>query len=141
MNIVEFSWTAGLLGGMLIGLAAVLMMITIGKIAGISSIFSSTLKPGSTLPWQWAFIGGLLFSGLCVHWLYSPIPLDIDNNSFWLVIAGLLVGFGSRLGGGCTSGHGVCGLARFSPRSLVATAVFISAGMLAVVVFRQFLQG
>ncbi len=138
MNIVEFSWPAALLGGGIIGLAAVLMMSTIGRVAGISSIFSSTLSPSAALPWQWAFIGGLLFSGLCIQWLYRPIPIDIESNTFWLVVAGLLVGFGSRLGSGCTSGHGVCGIARFSPRSLAATAVFISTGMLTVVVLRQF---
>ncbi|MDX2465554.1 MAG: YeeE/YedE family protein [Porticoccus sp.] len=138
MSIADFSWPSALLGGALIGFAAVLMMITIGRIAGISSIFASTLKPSSTHSWQWAFIGGLLCSGLCVNWFYHPIQLDIQNNTFWLVVAGLLVGFGSRLGSGCTSGHGVCGIARFSPRSLVATTLFISSGMLAVAVLRQF---
>tara|TARA_R110001592_G_scaffold116059_1_gene316959 strand:+ start:98902 stop:99321 length:420 start_codon:yes stop_codon:yes gene_type:complete len=138
MTIVEFFWPSALLGGALIGLAAVLMMITLGRIAGVSSIFASTLKPSSSFSWQWAFIGGLLFSGLLVHWFYRPIPLDIESNTFWLVVAGLLVGFGSRLGSGCTSGHGVCGVARFSPRSLVATGVFISSGMLAVAVLSQF---
>ena len=138
MTIVEFFWPSALLGGALIGLAAVLMMITLGRIAGISSIFASTLKPSSAFSWQWAFIGGLLLSGLLVHWFYHPLPLDIESNTFWLVVAGLLVGFGSRLGSGCTSGHGVCGIARFSPRSLVATGVFISSGMLAVAVLSQF---
>lgn len=138
MSIVEFSWSSALLGGALIGFAAVLMMVTTGRIAGISSIFASTLKPSSTYSWQWAFIGGLLFSGLCVNWFYHPIQLDIQSNTFWLVAAGLMVGFGSRLGNGCTSGHGVCGIARFSPRSLTATAVFISSGMLTVAVLRQF---
>lgn len=132
MNIVEFSWQTGLIGGALIGLAAVTLMATIGRIAGISSIFSSLLKPASAQPWQWTFIAGLLFSGLFFHWLYRPITLQIESHTLILVIAGLLVGFGTRLGNGCTSGHGVCGIARLSPRSLVATVVFITVGMLTV---------
>jgi len=136
MNVVEFSWPTALLGGALIGLAAVIMMATIGKIAGISGIFSSTLKPTSALPWQWAFISGLLVSGLLVHWLYRPIPLQIESHTLVLIVAGLLVGFGTRLGNGCTSGHGVCGVSRFSPRSLVATAVFVGVGILTVLVLR-----
>lgn len=138
MTIVEFSWATALFGGVLIGFSAVIMMLTIGKIAGVSGIFSNTLKPHSALPWQWAFIGGLLFSGLCIHWLFHPIQLDIQNNVLWLALAGLLVGFGTRLGSGCTSGHGVCGLARFSPRSIVATGTFIGSGILTVVLLRQF---
>jgi len=138
MSIVEFSWSAAMAGGALIGLAAVALMATIGKIAGISNIFSSLLKPVSALPWQWAFIWGLLLSGLVVHWLYRPITVQIETHTAVLVIAGLLVGFGTRLGSGCTSGHGVCGIARFSPRSLVVTAVFISTGMLTVFLFRFF---
>ena len=138
MSIVDFSWTTALLGGVLIGLSAVLMMATIGRVTGISSIFASTLTPRITLLWQWAFIGGLLFSGVIVHWLCRPILLDIESNVVWLVVAGLLVGFGSRLGSGCTSGHGVCGIARISPRSLLATGIFISVGMLTVAILRQF---
>ena len=138
MSIVDFSWTTALLGGVLIGLSAVLMMATIGRVTGISSIFASTLTPRITLLWQWAFIGGLLFSGVIVHWLCRPILLDIESNVVWLVVAGLLVGFGSRLGGRCTSGHGVCGIARISPRSLLATGIFISVGMLTVAILRQF---
>lgn len=136
MTIVDFSWPSAIAGGALIGLASVMMMATIGRITGISSIFASTLKPASTLPWQWAFVLGLLMSGLIVHWFYHPIKLQIESNMFVLIVAGLLVGFGTRLGNGCTSGHGVCGIARFSPRSLVATITFISIGILTVLVFR-----
>ena len=136
MTIVEFSWPAAVVGGVLIGFAAVIMMAAIGRIAGISSIFASTLKPASASLWQWAFILGLLISGLIVHWLYRPITLQIESNMVVLIVAGLLVGFGTRLGNGCTSGHGVCGIARFSPRSLVATATFISTGVLTVFILR-----
>ena len=138
MTIVEFSWIKGLIGGGLIGLAAVTMMATIGRIAGISGIFSATLKPTSTRPWQWAFISGLLVSGLIVHWLYNPIPLEIQTDIPVLILAGLLVGFGTRLGSGCTSGHGVCDISRLSPRSIVATGVFMGTGMLTVFLMRLF---
>ena len=133
MTIVDFNALTALIGGALIGLSAVIMMITIGKITGISGIFSTTLKSFSGSLWQWAFIGGLFSSGLMLHWLFGPVTIEIQTNKLWLVIAGLLVGVGTRLGGGCTSGHGVCGIARFSPRSMVATPVFIAAGVLTVV--------
>jgi uncharacterized membrane protein YedE/YeeE len=138
MSIVEFSWQPALIGGALIGLAAVIMMAAIGRITGISSIFSSTLKPRSSAPWQVAFVGGLLLSGVLVHWLYQPIELDIQGSTSVFIVAGLLVGFGTRLSNGCTSGHGVCGVSRLSPRSLVATATFIGAGMLTVLFLRFF---
>lgn len=141
MSIVEFSWTTALTGGLLIGLAAVTMMGTIGKIAGISGIFSSVLRPRSARSWQWAFVGGLFLSGLMIHWLYAPISIDLAANTPTLIIAGLLVGFGTRLGNGCTSGHGVCGISRFSPRSLTATAVFMGIGMLTVFVMSHMGQG
>jgi uncharacterized membrane protein YedE/YeeE len=132
MNIVEFTWSTAFAGGLLIGFAAVVLMVTNGKIAGVSGIASSILSPTSALPWQWAFIAGLLASGFMVHFLFSPISIEIEANTAMLIVAGLLVGFGTRLGNGCTSGHGVCGISRLSPRSLVATAVFISMGMLTV---------
>jgi uncharacterized membrane protein YedE/YeeE len=132
MSIVEFTWPTAFAGGLLIGFAAVVLMISSGRIAGISGIFSSILSPSSALPWQWTFIAGLLVSGSMVHFLYSPIAIAIEANTPMLIAAGLLVGFGTRLGSGCTSGHGVCGISRLSPRSLVATAVFIGMGMLTV---------
>ena len=120
----------------MIGIAAVMMMATIGRIAGISSILSSTLKPASAVPWQWAFVGGLLLSGLLVHWLGQPIVVETTGGTLWLIVAGLLVGFGTRLGSGCTSGHGVCGISRFSPRSIAASATFIAVGMATVFLLR-----
>lgn len=132
MNIVEFSWSTALAGGMLIGLATVILMASIGRIAGISGIFARLLKPATSLPWHWGFIAGLLLSGLGIHWLYRPITVRIESPVLLLIVAGLLVGFGTRLGSGCTSGHGVCGISRLSPRSILAAAVFISIGMLTV---------
>ena len=141
MSIVEFSWPTALAGGALIGFAAVTLMATLGRIAGISGIFSGLLKPRSALPWQWAFIAGLLFSGLSVHWLYGPIVIEIETDTVVLALAGLLVGFGTRLGSGCTSGHGVCGISRLSRRSLVATGVFIGTGILTVLLMSLLSRG
>lgn len=136
MNVTEFFWLNGLVGGALIGLAAVIMMLSIGRIAGVSSIYASLFRPKSALVWQWTFIGGILSSGLLYQWLYRPIAVEINSNIFLLIVAGLLVGFGSRLGSGCTSGHGICGISRLSPRSLVATAIFIGAGVLTILFMR-----
>jgi len=132
MNIVEFSWVNGMVGGVIIGLSVVLMMASLGKVAGISGIFSNLLKPASAFGWHWAFVIGLLFSGFIVHAVFNPITIQIKGDTSLLIVAGLLVGFGSRLANGCTSGHGVSGIARLSPRSLVATAVFMCTGMLTV---------
>ncbi|MGB5324472.1 MAG: YeeE/YedE family protein [Pseudomonadales bacterium] len=140
MNIVEFSWQGALAGGALIGLAAVLLMASIGRIAGISGIFANTISPTAGFAWQSAFIGGLLASGIVVHWFYQPINLQMVSGMPGLVLAGLLVGFGTRLGSGCTSGHGVCGISRLSPRSIVATLLFIAAGMLTVYLLKIFLE-
>ncbi|MBT8139529.1 MAG: YeeE/YedE family protein [Gammaproteobacteria bacterium] len=135
---MTFSIYSALAGGALIGLAAVAMMATIGRIAGVSGILANVLKPASALHWQWAFVGGLLASGLFIHWLVQPVVIQVQSSSVMLVVAGLLVGFGTRLGSGCTSGHGVCGISRLSPRSLLATGVFISFGVLTVFVLRFF---
>lgn len=141
MTIAEFSWQTALLGGVLIGLAAVTLMVTIGRVAGISGILAATLRPSSSLPWQWAFVAGLLLSGVAVYWLYRPIELQIESSTPMLILAGLLVGFGTRLGSGCTSGHGVCGISNLSPRSMVATAIFMGVGMLTVFLWRLLRYG
>ena len=132
-----FTPVAALVGGALIGLAAVLLVLFNGRIAGISGIVGSLLPPraqGSA--WQVAFVIGLL-AAPWVYGLFAPVPAAASPAS-WpvLVLAGLLVGFGTRLGGGCTSGHGVCGTARLSPRSLVATGLFMLAGIAVVAALR-----
>lgn len=121
-----------LAGGALIGLAASLMLLFNGRIAGISGIFGGLLAPkAGDLGWRTAFVGGLLAAGLVLG-LAAPetIAAPSARSTPVLVAAGLLVGFGVRMGNGCTSGHGVCGLARLSRRSLVATGVFMATGML-----------
>jgi len=123
-----------LLGGILIGLAAATMLVFSGRIAGISGIFSGLLSPqrGDTL-WRSLFVAGLLSGGFLMGHLKPDVfPAALETSTPLLIVAGLLVGFGTRLGSGCTSGHGVCGISRFSPRSLAATGTFMAAGIVTV---------
>jgi len=124
--------TNALVGGALIGLAAALLFLSTGRIAGISGIASVALRRARTSIWAWGFLLGLMTGGVVAHRLLGHVPVqDLGNIPLTpLLIGGVLVGFGTRLGSGCTSGHGVCGLARFSPRSLVATITFLAVGML-----------
>jgi uncharacterized membrane protein YedE/YeeE len=130
----NFTPLPSLLGGVLIGLSASAMLLLDGKIAGISGILAGVLRPvkGDTL-WRVCFLAGLLAGGLLLRTLCpSAFDFGIIRPVPLLAIAGLLVGFGTRLGSGCTSGHGVCGVSRLSPRSLVATGTFIVTGAFAV---------
>lgn len=130
-------WSA-LAGGLLIGLAAALLALLNGRIAGISGVLGGLLKPvRGEVGWRAAFIAGLAGSPL-VYALFSALPtLQIDAGYLALTVGGLLVGIGTRYGSGCTSGHGVCGLSRLSPRSLAATAAFMGAGFVTVYVLRH----
>ena len=130
-------WSA-LAGGVLIGLAAAMFALLNGRIAGISGVIGGLLKPAKgDVAWRAAFILGLVGAPL-VYLLFAVLPtLQIDAGYGALAVAGLLVGIGTRYGSGCTSGHGVCGLSRLSPRSLVATAAFMGAGFLTVFVIRH----
>jgi uncharacterized membrane protein YedE/YeeE len=132
-----------LLGGVLIGLSASAMLLLDGKIAGISGILAGVLKPvkGDTL-WRVCFLTGLLAGGLLLKELLpGALEFGLIRPFPLLAIAGLLVGFGTRLGSGCTSGHGVCGISRLSPRSLVATATFIFTGALVVYLLNHLAGG
>lgn len=123
----------------MLGVATVILLLGIGRIAGISGIASSLLKPKRVEPWQVLFILGLIVSPL-LYKLVAPLPIMEVTSSLPLLIgAGLLVGFGTRLGSGCTSGHGICGNARFSPRSLAATVTFMLFGILTVYIGRHVL--
>ena len=136
-----FTPFSGFLGGALIGLSAVLLLLANGRIAGISSIIGGLLTRTTTdIGWRVAFVCGLGL-GACSYRLIAGEWFAVDSAATWPVMltAGLFVGFGTRMGGGCTSGHGVCGLARLSPRSLVATLVFMASGMLTVFVTRHLL--
>ena len=140
MNIAwqHFTPWSALAGGMLIGLAAALLILFNGRIAGISGIVGGLLRPRQgDLGWRIAFLGGLIGTPLLWQlWLALP-AVRIDAGAPALVAAGLLVGVGVRYGAGCTSGHGVCGLSRWSPRSLAATCVFMAAGFLTVYLLRH----
>ena len=130
-----------MLGGLLIGAAATLMFWTNGRIAGISGILGGILMPRKTdTLWRACFLGGLLL-GPVGYIVVSGRELDIDIQASPLltILAGLAVGFGTRLGSGCTSGHGICGISRFSGRSFLATAVFMIAGIATVYVARHVL--
>ena len=125
-------WTS-LLGGALLGLSAALLMLFSGKIAGISGVIGGLLTPQKhESSWRAAFLTGMILSFLIVTPLNFALP-DISNNNILMVsLAGLLVGFGTRLGNGCTSGHGIIGLGRFSKRSIYATAIFMVAAICTV---------
>ena len=132
----HFTPWASLAGGMLIGAAAALLVLLCGRIAGISGIVGGLLAPRrGDVAWRLAFIAGLLVAPLATFF-YSMSP-RIEAGLGTLAAAGLLVGLGTRYGSGCTSGHGVCGLSRLSPRSLVATGVFMAAGIATVFVTRH----
>lgn len=135
---------SGFLGGALIGLAAAMLMLLTGRIAGISGIFGGLLTPNAgDRGWRVAFIAGLIAAPLLASFFTNaPLPSPTMPASLFLIaVAGLLVGVGSRMGGGCTSGHGVCGIARFSARSLIATAVFMAAAIATVAIARHIIGG
>jgi uncharacterized protein len=134
----HFTPWASLGGGVLIGIAAAMLVLLNGRIAGISGILGGLLAPRrADMAWRVAFVAGLIAAPLLVGLLgQNPTP-RIDAGFGTLVIAGLLVGVGTSYGSGCTSGHGVCGLSRLSPRSLVATAAFMLAGVLTVYIARH----
>ena len=136
----NFTPWMSLAGGLLIGLASVMFLLFNGRIAGISGIVGGLLKPTrGDMAWRIAFVAGLVISPL-VFALAAPLPeVRVEAGYPVLVIAGLLVGIGTRFGSGCTSGHGVCGLSRRSPRSLVATVSFMFAGFVTVYIVRHLL--
>ena len=133
-------WSA-LAGGILIGLAAAIYVIVLGRVTGISGILGGILQPSRTeVGVQIAFVAGLIAGPFAVALISGPEALPKVTGSYpVLIAAGLLVGIGARLGGGCTSGHGICGNARLSPRSILATVLFMGAGTAMVFVTRRLL--
>jgi uncharacterized protein len=132
-----FSPWSALAGGGLIGLAAAVLIMFNGRVAGISGIVGGLLRGMADAGWRIAFLCGLL-SAPFVYSLLAPLPpMRIDASLGMLIAAGFLVGLGTRYGAGCTSGHGVCGLSRLSPRSLVATLAFMGSGILTVFIVRH----
>lgn len=130
-------WTS-LAGGLLIGAAAAMLVLLNGRIAGISGIVVGLLPPRrGEIAWRLAFLAGLFAAPLAMLLVGQSVVPRIDAGFGTLIVAGLLVGIGTSYGSGCTSGHGVCGLSRLSPRSLVATAAFMAAGIATVFVVRH----
>jgi uncharacterized protein len=140
----EFTPLAATAGGVLIGLSAVLLMAMIGRIAGISGIAGAVLPPRPAADWGWrvAFVIGLVAGPVVVMLLSgSPPPIQFPMGPVVMAAAGFLVGIGTMLGNGCTSGHGVCGIARLSVRSLAATATFMAAAIIVVFLVRHVIGG
>ena len=135
----NFTPISAAVGGALIGLAAVLLMMLNGRIAGITGVFARLIDPaGSDRVWRATFIAGLIAAPLSAILLGLTLPLPHMPSSLTVTAAaGLLVGFGTRLSNGCTSGHGVCGIARLSPRSIAATAIFMAAAIVVVALTRH----
>ena len=141
IDLNNFTPWASLVGGLIIGLATVLFLMFNGRIAGISGIVGGLLNPKkSDILWRIAFVAGLVLSPLAFG-LVSSIPKVLIGASYpVLILAGLLVGIGTRYGSGCTSGHGVCGLSRRSPRSMVATIAFMLTGFVTVYIIRHLIE-
>jgi len=141
--VANFTPVSAAIGGALIGLSAALSMLLTGRIAGISGIFGGCLAFGvSDKAWRGAFIAGLILAPLTANWVGYAVPSpQMPANWTVIIAAGLLVGFGSRLGGGCTSGHGICGIARLSTRSITATAIFMFTAIVVVALTRHVLAG
>ncbi len=134
-----FEPLAGLLGGLLIGLSVVLLLLTLGRIAGISGIAAGAItQKGTERFWRLAFLVGIVLSAVLYIVFAGALQVQTQMNSDYLVVAGLLVGFGTRLGSGCTSGHGVAGLSRLSKRSIVATLTFMAAAIITTNLIRHF---
>ncbi|MCS0632360.1 YeeE/YedE family protein [Telluria mixta] len=137
---LHFTPWASLAGGILIGLATALLLLANGRVAGISGILGGLLRPSrGDIAWRVTFILGLFVAPLVWLTMRAMPPAQIDHSPALLTIGGLLVGIGTRFGNGCTSGHGVCGIARLSPRSLLATACFLAAGFVTVFIVRHVL--
>ena len=136
----EFEVLMPLTGGILIGIAASMMLLFSGKIAGVSGIFGGMLfQQGEERAWRLSFVAGLIAGGILLYILNAEFFENTSGRDLIaLTVAGLLVGIGTRVGGGCTSGHGVCGIGRLSGRSIVATVTFVVAGMAIVALVQSF---
>jgi uncharacterized membrane protein YedE/YeeE len=136
----EFNWLSALLGGLLIGISATVLLAFNGRNAGISGMVNSAISFASGEGWRWLFLIGLLSGGALYEYVLAPQPTPTSAFAPWAMLGGgFLVGFGTRMSNGCTSGHGVCGLGRLSPRSLVAVLTFLATAMITVFVVRHVL--
>jgi uncharacterized membrane protein YedE/YeeE len=134
----NFTPLSAAIGGFLIGLATTLLMLTAGRVAGVSGIVDGLIGSAADKGWRAAFVAGLILAPVAANLAGFTLSAPQMPGSWALIIvAGVLVGFGSRLGGGCTSGHGVCGVARLSPRSIAATLIFMGTAMVVVAIVRH----
>jgi hypothetical protein len=141
MTIDLNSASLALFGGVLIGVSASLLLAFTGRIAGISGILYRSFTSREDSYWRFAFLAGLVLGGVFLYWQAAElVTIDEPIHMSRVIAAGLLVGFGSVLGNGCTSGHGVCGISRFSPRSIAATLTFMACGAVVVFVIRRFFE-
>jgi len=139
--VANFYWVNALIGGILIGVSATLLLAFNGRIAGISGIVNGAIAFSKPEVWRWMFILGMLLGGIFYEYVLAPQPTPRSTFIPWaMIIGGFLVGFGTRMGSGCTSGHGVCGLGRLSMRSLVAVITFMITAILTVFVVRHVLR-
>lgn len=130
---MESSWLHGLIGGTLIGAASLLAASVSGKIPGISGIFEKAILPRGDAAWRWLFVAGLILGAALAFRFFPPAAVFQPVSPLWIhVVAGLFVGFGTRLGGGCTSGHGICGIGLGARDSMIATLIFMATAMLTV---------
>jgi len=133
INWMKFTPIESFAGGLLIGLAAAVFILFHGRIMGVSGIVGGLLQSSKAdRSWRLSFLAGLILAPLIAKFAGIAPGIRIEQSMIWLVVAGLLVGFGTSLGSGCTSGHGVCGIARLSPRSITATIIFMAFAMLTV---------
>jgi len=140
----NFTPIASTIGGALIGLSAAMLLLFSGRIAGISGIVGGLLTrpPKTEVVWRMLFVAGLLAGGVVMALLQPGMfEMELDRSVWAIAAAGLIVGFGTRLGNGCTSGHGVCGISRFSPRSIAATMTFMLTGAVTVYFVNHLLGG
>ncbi|HSV18189.1 MAG TPA: YeeE/YedE thiosulfate transporter family protein [Casimicrobiaceae bacterium] len=144
---MTLDWTAftpmsAALGGALIGLGSAMLLLLTGRVAGVSGILGGLLGlDRRDMPWRAAFLLGLLVTPLLFAWAHRTPTIVVEAAPMTLIVAGFLVGIGTRYGAGCTSGHGICGLSRLSPRSFVATLCFMAAGFVTVLIVRHVLGG
>lgn len=135
-----FNWVTALSGGILIGVSATLLLAFNGRIAGISGMINGAMTFAKTERWRWLFLLGMVIGGALYEYLLAPQPTPHSIFSPGaMIVGGLLVGLGTRIGNGCTSGHGVCGLGRLSVRSLVAVLTFLATAMITVFIVRHVL--
>lgn len=142
IDMLHFTPLTALAGGLLIGVAATLFILVNGRVAGVSGIIGGLLRPAAgDVMWRVAFVLGLIMAPV-LYGAFAALPvIQLDSGYPALILAGLLVGIGTRYGSGCTSGHGICGVSRLSPRSLAATSLFLATGFVTVFVVRHILGG